>query len=517
MFSRCSEKLNPADENDRKSLMELYLGYCSKGINLKEYLRMFDAREDLTKINVRTLGCSGDRWDAQGDDRAILFAIPASRSSSNNQGGDLNSAVANQVNASNPQNTGSSAGTSSGTGVLSGTEASGSNEGTVEADYNFCFGGGSNMPKSEITERIQHFADMDRKRLARAISVMAEKGSGDPKNARYVHPLIWEAAFTFYAQKLNANEWKQISSYLSNNHKNSEQIRSSAADALVFFAKNSGKNPNGKFMLNSEVKQQVADILIESILALPKEKRRDSLAYQLAVTQLNNLYKDPVQETNLNWTIDTHRQINSSAAVLAVALSSEGIIQIGEGSAVVSTAAVAEVGVVVGYFVFALYKAYEPGLKASWQADHDQYWNTVDSGGGAEFDSWTLEELEKMHIMESNASQTLADVRSKVRSFSKTKARENMGNTCQYRNTGKECKKWNDELIEEHLNCSDPETKIQCDSLDVKKTYASLISLKGKDKKVKRQLEQVQKEYCYFMDIHQTTLYVRAIYRNAYG
>lgn len=522
--------------------MYLYLGYCeSQSFYLRNKARLFSAEEDPSRMTLTCLKCPGQIIDCNEEINSkdhVIFAIKASRANNNNSGNDLDAALQNQVNAASQkhqnqhQNAGSNRSSSASNRSSSASNGKSSSAGKGEAipeELEFCFGGGSNMVESDIIARIKRLSNMSKAKLGGAISVMAEKGSDDPKSPYYVHPLIWEAAFTFYADKLNADEWENISPYLSSNHKAYKQIQWSAANALAAFAKNSGKNVLGKFMVSNEVRDQIVDILLKPVFALPIEDRKGSLVYEHAVWQLGNLYEDPVR--TVGWSVDrTPRQFNA-AAVFSLVLLSGGQYATAEGSVTAAQLGVALgeatlLVVAVGGATYLICDSYRPGLERRLQQDEEQFWNTVDAAPAEEWNGVesfpAFSEEDAKLIMTSNMSFTLADVQTKVTSFSKTKAREKMGNTCKYWNKSKKCSWPDSKLLKEILNCSDPETKEQCKKLeqplrgDVKeKTYADLKN--NPNIANKEQLMRVEAESCHFRDIRNQQLFVRAIYRNGYG
>jgi len=324
-------------------------------------------------------------------------------------------------------------------------------EADAEASVGLYFGSGKN--NSELNDIVTRLAQMNKQQLGSAIGIMAAAGSGNSTDPDYVHPLVFEAAFLFYARKLDRSEKLNIAYYLQ---APSASVQWAAANALSAYAAGN-QNPIGKFSLTPGDKRQITDLFIESVLLLPQPERANSLIYRQAVARLGNLYRDPVADSGLAAALSAPQRKDDSLAaavgVLAVPLKAGGeaaAAGASAGTAVIITAGIA-------FFLYALNEAYSPGYEAVFSRAKERFWDDVffqDTAAAAEtFPADDI--LEEDGVVDLIVVWTPDMVRlgglSATAAASKTKKKP----TCEYRSSPA-ASDWKLNKLHEYVNNGDP-------------------------------------------------------------
>ncbi len=271
--------------------------------------------------------------------------------------------------------------------------------------FDFYFGNGKE--NSELTAKLTRLAQMNKEHLGNVIDVLVVAGRDNPSDPDYVHPLILEGAFMFYAQKLDPAEKRNISYYLENS---SPRVRWAAANALASYAQN-GRNTAGKFVLSAHEKTQIeAGFSVAAavgVLAVPAEAVR-------------------------------------SSAVLAEAL-----------AAPAAPASVVVAGVV--FFYYALNDAYSSGYKAEFNRAKEMFWDSVFSPeASSNVESYPAEDVSAEDGVLSFVVAWMPDMEklgglTTATTTTKTKRKP----TCEYRPTSP-ASEWTLNKLHEYVNNGDP-------------------------------------------------------------
>lgn len=125
--------------------------------------------------------------------------------------------------------------------------------------FDFCFG--PQNGKERLQSIIERLSEMPLPELEQAINALS-LAVANPEDKDYVHPLVLNSAFVFFAQKLSAKEKHKIVNFLGERYENS--VRWAAANSLAVYAKEDD-NINGKFVLSAEEFQQIKEIYASSL------------------------------------------------------------------------------------------------------------------------------------------------------------------------------------------------------------------------------------------------------------
>lgn len=250
-----------------------------------------------------------------------------------------------------------------------------------EKSVSFCFGSGEET--SVLNSKIKRLAEMDEESLKSAISTLVTRGSNKPGDPTYVHPLIFEAAFAFLAQKLTNSNTSSISRYL---HSANLRVQWSAANALATYAVGPN-NPEGKFTLEDTEKAQITRLFNDALLLLPQNRREGSFLYRHIVARLGNIYRNPITDSGLQYTLSAPQQNNSQFAAAVGVLSvpfataeAAGVAAADFTAAAMESASVAPVAFAVGatlIIFYALNSAFNVGFRIKFKNAREKFWGSV--------------------------------------------------------------------------------------------------------------------------------------------
>lgn len=249
-----------------------------------------------------------------------------------------------------------------------------------EKSVSFCFGSGEEP--SVLSSKIKRLAEMDEESLKSAISTLVIQGSNKPGDPTYVHPLIFEAAFAFLAQKLTNSDTSSISRYLNSDNL---RVQWSAANALATYAVGPN-NPEGKFTLEDTEKAQITQLFNNALLLLPKHQREGSFLYQHIVARLGNIYQNPITDSGLQRTLSApqtnNRQLAAAVGVLSVpfATAEAAGVAAAELTAAMESASVAPLAFAVGatlIIFYALNSAFNVGFRIKFKNAREKFWGSV--------------------------------------------------------------------------------------------------------------------------------------------